>query len=235
MPLECGVQARRLTAVMDEGGLMSSAMRMSELSTRSGVPVPTIKFYLREQLLPPGRPTAPNQAVYGPSHLVLRLIRVLTGMGHLSIAAVREVLRALDDPAVATVELYGVLGRARDAKPSTTDPPAPVAAQAHVNALLERCGWRVEPDGPQRELLAHAAAVLDGADLDALAGTAEQLVARLLELLPADPAQLPAQPFDRATAIARLVTLDAAFDALRRLAVEHHLMIRASQTTHAAP
>lgn len=214
---------------------MSGAMRMSELSSRSGVPVPTIKFYLREQLLPPGRPTAPNQAVYGPSHLVrLRLIRVLTGMGHLSIAAVRDVLRALDDPAVATVELYGVLGRARDARPSTTESPAPLAAHVHVNALLERCGWRVEP-GPQRDLLAQAAAVLDGADLDALAGTAEQLVARLLELLPADPAPSSAQPFDRMTVIARLVTLDAAFDALRRLAVEHHLTVRASRSATAAP
>lgn len=215
---------------------MSSAMRMSELSSRSGVPVPTIKFYLREHLLPPGRSTAPNQAVYGPAHLVrLRLIRVLTGMGHLSIAAVREVLRALDDPAVATVELYGVLGRARDARPSTIESPATGAAHAHVNALLERCGWRVEPDGPQRDLLAQAAAVLDGADLEALAGTADQLVTRLLELLPADPAPSSARPYDRMTVIARLVTLDAAFDALRRLAVEHHLTVRASLRTPTAP
>ena len=215
---------------------MSSAMRMSELSSRSGVPVPTIKFYLREQLLPPGRNTAPNQAVYGPTHLVrLRLIRVLTGMGHLSIAAVREVLRALDDPAVATVELYGVLGRARDARPSTTELPASLAAHAHVNALLERCGWRVEHTGPHRAVLAQAAAVLDGADLDALAGTAEQLVSRLLELLPADPTPLSAKPSDRMTVITRLVTLDAAFDALRRLAVEHHLTVRASRSASAAP
>ncbi|MEU2170974.1 MerR family transcriptional regulator [Micromonospora chersina] len=208
---------------------------MSELSSRSGVPVPTIKFYLREHLLPPGRPTAPNQAVYGPSHLVrLRLIRVLTGMGHLSIAAVRDVLRALDDPEVAAVELYAILGRARDTRRVTTEPVAPPAAHAHVNALLERCSWRVALQEPQRDLLAQAAATLGGAELDALAVTAEQLVSRLLELLPADPAPWSAQPSDRMTVITRLVTLDAAFDALRRLAVEHHLTVCASRRTVAA-
>ena len=37
-------------------------MRISELSTASGVPVPTLKFYLREGLLPPGDAIAVNQA-----------------------------------------------------------------------------------------------------------------------------------------------------------------------------
>ncbi|WP_346281659.1 MerR family DNA-binding transcriptional regulator, partial [Pseudonocardia sp.] len=34
-------------------------MRMAELSARTGVPIPTIKFYLREGLLPPGERTSP--------------------------------------------------------------------------------------------------------------------------------------------------------------------------------
>ena len=44
-------------------------MRISDLSRQSGVPVATIKFYLREQLLPPGEPTGRNQAVYLDRHL----------------------------------------------------------------------------------------------------------------------------------------------------------------------
>ncbi|MGI5186191.1 MerR family transcriptional regulator [Dactylosporangium sp. CA-152071] len=212
---------------------MSSAMRMSELSARSGVPVPTIKFYLREQLLPPGTPTAPNQAVYGPQHLSrLQLIRALIGMGHLSIAAVREVLRALDDPTVPTTDVYGVLGRARESRPLTIDVPASDAAHTRVDAMLERRGWHTEADEFQRDILARADTLLGGADLSALAGAVEQLAAGLIELL-ADPAQSPAQP-GRSTVILRLVTLDAALDALRRLAVRHHLKVSAAPASSAA-
>ena len=44
-------------------------MRIAELSRQSGVPVPTIKYYLREGLLPAGELTSPNQASYGETHL----------------------------------------------------------------------------------------------------------------------------------------------------------------------
>ena len=38
-------------------------MRIAELSQTTGVPVPTIKYYLREGLLPAGELTSPNQAM----------------------------------------------------------------------------------------------------------------------------------------------------------------------------
>ena len=72
-------------------------MRVGELSKRSGVPVATIKYYLREGLLPAGVLTSPNQAYYDDEHLRrLRLVRALVDVGGLSIAAVREVLAAVD-------------------------------------------------------------------------------------------------------------------------------------------
>jgi DNA-binding transcriptional MerR regulator len=72
-------------------------MRVGELSKRSGVPVPTIKYYLREGLLPAGVLTSPNQAHYDEEHLRrLRLVRALVDVGGLSIASVREVLGAID-------------------------------------------------------------------------------------------------------------------------------------------
>ena len=37
-------------------------MRISELARRSGLPVATVKYYLREGLLPAGEPTAATQA-----------------------------------------------------------------------------------------------------------------------------------------------------------------------------
>ena len=57
-------------------------MRISELSSRTGIPVATIKFYLRENLLHPGVRTAATQAQYDESHEArLRLIRALLGPG----------------------------------------------------------------------------------------------------------------------------------------------------------
>ena len=70
-------------------------MRIAELSRRAGVPVPTVKYYLREGLLPPGRATAPTQAQYDETHEQrLRLVRALVEVAGLSLAAVRRVLAA---------------------------------------------------------------------------------------------------------------------------------------------
>ena len=54
-------------------------MWMSELSSRSGLPVPTIKYYLREQLLHAGEAVGATRARYDDSHVRrLRLVRALT-------------------------------------------------------------------------------------------------------------------------------------------------------------
>src|SRR2546429_1914232 len=55
--------------------LGGGSVRISDLSRQTGVPTATIKFYLREHLLPPGAMTARNQADYGSEHL--RRVRVL--------------------------------------------------------------------------------------------------------------------------------------------------------------
>ncbi|RAS65899.1 MerR-like DNA binding protein [Lentzea atacamensis] len=74
-------------------------MRIAELSACSGVPIPTIKYYLRERLMPPGERTGSNQARYDHGHLQrLRLVRVLTDLGGLPIATVREIVLAVDVP-----------------------------------------------------------------------------------------------------------------------------------------
>ena len=84
-------------------------MRMSELAERSGVSVATIKYYLREGLLPAGESTAATQASYDDSHLErLRLIRVLREIGQVPVAAVRSVLEAVDDPKAPLPEVIGL-------------------------------------------------------------------------------------------------------------------------------
>jgi DNA-binding transcriptional MerR regulator len=108
-------------------------MRIAELSRRSGVPVPTVKYYLREGLLPAGELSSPNQARYDERHLRrLRLVRALLDVGRLPIAAIRELLADLDRP---DPDLHHALGRAlrsstatRQPIPPNPDPAAPESA-----------------------------------------------------------------------------------------------------------
>jgi DNA-binding transcriptional MerR regulator len=88
-------------------------LRISELSSQTGVPVATIKFYLREHLLHEGVRTAATQAQYDESHVArLRLIRALLGPGSLSVAAAHRVIRAIEEPPESLYELLGVAATA---------------------------------------------------------------------------------------------------------------------------
>lgn len=118
-------------------------MRMAELSERSDTPVPTVKYYLREGLLPRGERTGRNQARYGEEHLRrLRLVRALTDVGGLSIATVREIIAHVDSPEPTTHEL---LGRAlSDLTPAAKGfDGAEEEDVERVRALVERLGWHV--------------------------------------------------------------------------------------------
>ena len=115
-------------------------MKISELSRASGVPLATVKWYLREGLLPPGRSTAATQAQYDEEHVArLRLVRALVNVGGLSLAAVRSVLEAVDSDAGPAA----AVGTAHDALPprgAASDRP-PTRALAAVDHL----GWQVDP------------------------------------------------------------------------------------------
>ncbi len=130
-------------------------MRVSELAHASGVPLPTIKYYLREGLLHRGETTSPNQARYDESHVRrLRLIRALLEIGALPVATVRDVLEAVDDP---ELPVHSMLGRATHpltSVPAEDDDPALAAAVAEVDALVQRTGWIVHPDAPARRAAA---------------------------------------------------------------------------------
>ncbi|MEV0080332.1 MerR family transcriptional regulator [Nocardia neocaledoniensis] len=121
-------------------------MRISELSERSGIALATIKYYLREGLLPPGERTGPNQASYGQQHLRrLRLVRALIEVGGLPVATVGEVLAAVDSPDLPMFSLLGVV------QDSISAPPPPAAddewerAAAIVRAEMDRRGWDTKP------------------------------------------------------------------------------------------
>ncbi|MFD1833195.1 MerR family transcriptional regulator [Streptomyces desertarenae] len=212
-------------------------MRISELSRHSGVPIPTIKYYLRDGLLPPGRATAANQADYDEGHLRrLRLIRALIGVRGLSVSATREVLAAVDerqdDLHLLLGTVLGALPADRDAADDddaadAADDDANAAAPdlTDVEALTARMGWKVSSRTPAAQVVAETLETLRvlGVEFDwrSLLPYAE-LADRTAEL---DLDQLrdaggPLQQAERAVLLA--VLLEPALLALRRLAQEHH-------------
>ncbi|MFB8144756.1 MerR family transcriptional regulator [Streptomyces parvus] len=117
--------------------------------------MPTIKYYLREGLLAAGELTSPNQAHYGPGHeRRLRLIRALLDVGGLSLAAIGEVLQAMDDPGQP---VHKVLGAAADRVTPTGGAvagPELEDAREEVAELLRRRGWQADGRGSAAESLA---------------------------------------------------------------------------------
>ncbi|MCX4692250.1 MerR family transcriptional regulator [Streptomyces sp. NBC_01408] len=144
-------------------------MRIGELSRRTGVPVPTIKYYVREGLLPPGELTSPNQASYGEVHeRRLQLVRALLEVGGLSVAAIGEVLAAIDDKERPVHKLLGAaaqrlvpeFGDGRGGDHGGAADAETVLARERVARLIEERGWRVERDGKAAEALVSALASL---------------------------------------------------------------------------
>jgi DNA-binding transcriptional MerR regulator len=133
-------------------------MKVSELSDRSGLPVQTIKYYIREGLLPKGTATAATRAEYGDEHLDrLRLIRALREVGDLPIASVKRIVGAVDDDGVGLHDLLDTTAYALSppAEPQPED-PGWRSAREDVNAIVTELGWQVAPDAPTRDLLAQA-------------------------------------------------------------------------------
>ena len=133
-------------------------MRISELARAADVSLATVKFYLREGLLPEGERTSATQARYGDAHLErLRLVRALTGPAGLSLAAVRRVVDAIEHPPADVNELLGVATAA-------VDEPVPARDHRAVHALLEGWGWQLqEKDCRSHDQLAAALQALDDA------------------------------------------------------------------------
>jgi DNA-binding transcriptional MerR regulator len=186
------------------------------------VPVATIKYYLREGLLPPGELTAPNQASYTSLHVRrLRLVRVLREVGELPIDAIRRVVAAIDEPGRSPHEVVGVAHHALGPVPA--GPAGPELDE--VDALLDRLGWEVSPQAPARAQLAAALSSLRtlGRDVDVevfrpYAQAADRLAREELARLPLDGSadELVEQ------AVVGTVVFESALVALRRLAQEHH-------------
>ncbi|GAB3444904.1 MerR family transcriptional regulator [Phycicoccus ginsengisoli] len=193
-------------------------MRISELAETTGVPVHTLKYYLREGLLMPGEATSRTRAEYGDEHVErVRLVRALVEHGGVGIAGVRSILDALAAPPAGRHELLGI---AHVALPTPGD-DAPVSEE--VSALVADLGWQVWPDAPALRALSAAvtAAAKAGVVLspESLRRYAEAMaVVAEVDLGTALAAESPAAAMH--TVVVGTVMVDPVLVALRRLAQE---------------
>jgi DNA-binding transcriptional MerR regulator len=190
-------------------------VRISELARETGVPVATVKYYLREGLLHDGELTSATQARYDESHVArLRLVRSLLGGGGLSIAKARAVLDALDNPPSDSLDLLGVAAHAvrRDVD---------VRPHPEVHTLMERWGWSVsERDCREHQVLADALATVEAAGFESPPGVLDAYAAAMDVVARAEIAHIPT---DSPAAAVRYVVLGVVLNepvllALRRLA-----------------
>lgn len=203
---------------------------MSELSSATDTPVPTLKFYLREHLLHAGERTSPNQAHYDDTHVErVRLVRALLEVGGLSVAQATRVVAALDSH-LPLSSVFGVAQRAVSIPAAIADGASPdtvagsTIGDARIAALCESRGWQVYPNNPG---LALAARVLDTyavLGLDHIIDTGLESYAQAADLVAgADLAAVGAarEPVEMTRTVAVGTVLgDALFSGLRRIAQE---------------
>jgi DNA-binding transcriptional MerR regulator len=205
-------------------------MRLAELCTATGVTSATVKYYLREGLLPPGERVSATQAEYGPAHVErIRLIRALVDGADVSIDGIRRIVAAIEHPPPSQQDFFWVAQQAiNGATPEVEVTPETAAA-------VERLGWADCEPG----VLAHLQAALDTAGQAGFAVSSDRLLAygrameqvarEDLEALLADPAVLTPSGAMTHVAVGTVVT-DPVLVALRRLAQQQE-----SERRFAAP
>lgn len=204
-------------------------MRLAELSERSGVSTATIKYYLREGLLPPGRRVNATTADYDEEHLRrLRLVRALIQVGGIPVARAREVLSHIDDDSLGrTIRLGAALWALPQEPEPDEDDPDVVAAAAEVDRLLETLGWETSRElsslSPVHRSLVVAVATLrrlgypwDAELMAPYAGLMHQVASRQLDFM---------ETYDSLkeqveVAVASAVLFEPVLSALHRLAQE---------------
>ena len=193
-------------------------MRISELAESTGVPVHTLKYYLREGILLPGRTVSRTRADYGPEHVErVRLVRALVEQGGVAIAGVRAILEALDAPPPSRHDLLGV---AACVMPTTA---ADHAVDPEAVAVVDGLGWHVAPDSPAIRSLSAALSAADAAGVGLSPGLLRDYAQAVrgiaeVDLGVAERTRTPEEALR--TVVIGTVMLDPVLVALRRVAQE---------------
>lgn len=129
-------------------------MQLHELSQRSGVTPASIKYYLREGLLPPGEAVHATRAEYSASHLErLELIQALRRIVGLNIEQIRGLVKMADD-GVPRLDLLAAVQRVVLDIGNYTTAIGGEAAEATA-AVVRLRGWPDSPSDARNALTAH--------------------------------------------------------------------------------
>lgn len=119
-------------------------MKISELSSATQVPVATIKFYIRQGLVPSGQLTSKNQADYGSEHVErVALIKALQEDGGLRLDTIARALHAADTAKEHFV--IAAIDALEQPPQEAVDEKAPsyVAATKLITAAIKRHSWKL--------------------------------------------------------------------------------------------
>jgi DNA-binding transcriptional MerR regulator len=167
-------------------------MRISALAAEAGLPLATVKFYLREGLLHPGIATSATQASYDESHVRrLRLIRALIGSVGLSVQQARVILELVDDPGD---DLYATLGRAVSALPPAVREASGDDPYPRARAALEALGQVYDPRFAAVAQLESALAAAEAAGMPISEDRLLEYGRRLREIAAFDLERMPREP-----------------------------------------
>ena len=202
-------------------------MKISELAEQSGVPVATVKYYIREGMLPRGVATSATRAEYDDGHLArLKLIAALADVRGLPLARVRDILALVDDP---DPDALTTLGRAVGALPPYVD--ADRVDYPRARAAIDGLGFTYDAGFTAVAQLEEALDALQAAGLAADTETLRRYGDAMRTVAAAEIAPVSDMSLDEAVPYAVLGTAlyEPVMLALRRLA-HHHLL--ATRTEH---
>lgn len=194
-------------------------MRISELAAQSGVPLPTVKYYLREGLLMPGAATSATSAEYDDSHVRrLALVRALAAQG-LPLDRIKTVVDLVDHP---RDDLFTELGRAIAALPPYVESAAD-AEYPRARRMLESLGQLYDPRFAAVAQLEHALTALEAAGLRMDERRLETYGAHVRGIAEIDLELLPTRSREATIEAAVLGTalFEPVLTAMRRLAHQH--------------
>ncbi|WP_191564040.1 MerR family transcriptional regulator [Janibacter melonis] len=217
-------------------------MKISELASATDVGVPTLKYYLREGVLHAGEVRSRTQASYDDSHVErVRLVRALTGVGGLSIAAVRRVLDVIEAPDVGPTDVMAAAAASLyepELEPEPEVPevrPSPRGATGEprrgaqrgaskvdgsaARELVDDLGWHIYPDDPALAALDEAWSACSDAGIGLDADRMRRYAASMHGVAETDVSSVPDDPAGAVRQVVLgTVLVDPVLLSLRRLA-----------------